>query len=280
MNTLKTTLLMGALFGVFIVLGGVFGGSTGMIIAFVIALVMNFSMYWFSDRMVLSMYRAQELPSAKAPRIHEMVQRLAAGAGIPRPRVYYVPMEVPNAFATGRDPDHGVVCVTKGLLNLLDDREVEGVIAHEIGHIRNRDTLIQCFAAAMGGAIMMLASFARWGAIFGGFGGDDRNNIFELIAMAIIAPVAAMLIQMGISRSREYLADETAARITRNPDGLASALDKISSYSQKSPVSGGNDATAHLFIINPFSKKGLATLFSTHPPVEDRVRRLKSMKVS
>jgi len=278
MNTLKTTLLMGALFGVFIVLGGLFGGGSGMMIAFIIALVMNFSMYWYSDKIVLSMYRAQDLPAKSAPKIHEMVARLAQGAGIPKPRVVYVPMEVPNAFATGRDPEHGVVAVTKGLVNLLDEREIEGVIAHEIGHIRNRDTLIQCFAAAMGGAIMMMASFARWGAIFGGFGRDDNNNLFELLAMAILAPIAALLIQMGISRSREYLADDTSARLTKNPEGLADALQKLGAYSKKYPVRQGNTATAHLFIVNPFKAGGIASLFSTHPPIEDRVKRLRGMK--
>lgn len=277
---LKTTFLMGAMFGLFLLIGGLIGGKGGLIIAFALALVMNFSMYWFSDRIVLSMYRAQELPAEYAPKIHAMVASIANGAGIPKPRVFMVPMPVPNAFATGRDPAHAVVAVTKGLLDILDEKEVEGVIAHEIGHIKNRDTLISCIAAAMAGAIMMLANMAQWAAIFGGIGRDDedRGNIFVLIITAILAPVAAMMIQMAISRSREYVADETAVRLTRNPSGLATALSKLEAVSRKHPLKGGNGATAHLFIINPF-RGGLAGLFSTHPPIQERIKRLDKIRI-
>lgn len=276
MNSIKTVFLMGALFGMFMLIGGLLGGQGGMMMAFIFALVMNFSMYWFSDTIVLKMYRAQELPQDRAPRIYEMVQKLSSRADIPVPRVFYVPMPVPNAFATGRDPAHGVVAVTKGLLEMLDDRELEGVIAHEIGHIKNRDTLISCFAAAIAGAIMMMASWARWGAIFGR---DDDNNIVELIVMAIVAPIAAMLIQMGISRSREYMADEAGARMSRDPQALASALVKISEVAKKHPIRDGNNATSHMFIINPFKAGMISGLFSTHPSVEERVKRLSAMDV-
>jgi heat shock protein HtpX len=273
MNALKTTFLMGALFGFFLLVGGLMGGEAGMAFAFVVALVMNFSMYWFSDRIVLAMYRAKELPPDAAPRITAMVAKLSVAAGIPAPRVYLVPMPVPNAFATGRNPANGVVAVTQGLLEMLDESEVEGVIAHEIGHIKNRDTLISCLAAAMAGAIMMLASMARWAAIFGGR--DNRDNVVTLIATAVFAPIAAMLIQMAISRSREYMADDTAARLTRNPRGLASALAKLETVSKRHPIRGGNSATAHMFIVNPFGGGALAGLFSTHPPIAERIKRLE-----
>lgn len=275
MNTLKTTLLLGALFAFFLFVGGLLGGTSGMVIAFIFAIIMNFSMYWFSDRIVLSMYRAQELTQEKAPEIHAMVSKISVAADIPKPRVYLVPMPVPNAFATGRDPAHAVVAVTEGLLQVLNPQEVEGVIAHEIGHIKNRDTLISCVAAAMAGAIMMLANMAQWAAIFG-FGGrddEDGGNIFVLLLTAILAPFAAMLIQMAISRSREYTADQTAARLTKNPQGLASALAKLEAVSSKHPLHGGNGATSHLFIINPF-RGGISGLFSTHPPIQERIRRL------
>ncbi|HPI76000.1 MAG TPA: zinc metalloprotease HtpX [bacterium] len=273
MNTLKTTFLMGALFGFFLLVGGLMGGEAGMAFAFVVALVMNFTMYWFSDRIVLAMYKAKELPPDIAPRLHAMVAKLSVAAGIPAPRVYLVPMPVPNAFATGRNPANGVVAVTQGLLDILDEAEVEGVIAHEIGHIKNRDTLISCLAAAMAGAIMMLASMARWAAIFGGR--DNRGNVVTLIATAVFAPIAAMLIQMAISRSREYMADDTAARLTRNPRGLATALAKLETVSKRHPIRGGNSATAHMFIVNPFAGGALAGLFSTHPPIAERIKRLE-----
>lgn len=275
MNTLKTTFLMGAMFGMFILIGGVMGGQAGMVMAFLFAVVTNFSMYWFSDTIALKMYRAEELPAARAPGIHELVRRLSHNAGIPVPKIYFVPMPVPNAFATGRDPSHAAVAVTKGLLEMMDDREIAGVLAHEIAHIKNRDTMISCFAATLAGAIMMMASMARWGAIFGG---RDRNRGVELIVTAILAPLAAMLIQMAISRSREYTADETGARISADPQGLAQALGKIGAVAQKYPIQDGNDATSHMFIVNPFGSGGLKGLFSTHPPVEDRIRRLNALK--
>lgn len=277
MSSLKITFLMGCMFGFFILVGALIGGQSGMILAFVIAMAMNVGMYWYSDRIVLSMYKAQELSQSQAPGLHRMVQELSAAAGIPKPKIYLVPMPVPNAFATGRDPDHGVVAVTKGLLDILDEKEIEGVLAHELGHIKGRDTLISCLAAAMAGAIMMLATWARWAAIFGGFGRDSDSNIFELILMAVLAPVGAMMIQMAISRSAEFRADATAAKLTGNPRGLASALRKLETVSQRHPVRGGNMATSHLFIVNPFKAGAIANLFSTHPPTAERVKRLENM---
>ncbi|HOO55607.1 MAG TPA: zinc metalloprotease HtpX [bacterium] len=276
MNSIKTVLLMGILFGLCMFFGGLFGGRNGVVIAFFVALVFNGVSYWFSDSIVLSMYRAKELSPSEAPELHEIVARVAAGAGIPKPRVVLVPMPVPNAFATGRDPDNAVVAVTRALVEMLDRTELEGVIAHEISHIKNRDTLIQCLAAAMGGAIVMLSYTARFAAFFG-LGRDDDNNVLELLILAVLAPIAALLIQMAISRSREFAADEMAARITHNPYGLSNALRKLESVSQRYSIRGGNSATSHLFIVNPF-RGGMASLFSTHPSTEQRIQRLENMQ--
>jgi heat shock protein HtpX len=251
-----------------------------MIIALLIAGGLNFFSYWYSDKMVLKMYRAQPVDRRDAPELYNMVSSLSEKAGLPMPALYIIPQEAPNAFATGRNPENAVVAVTQGLLRYMDRDELAGVIAHELGHIKNRDMLIQTLAATMAGAVMMLASLARWSAIFGGMGGgddDEGGGIIGLLVMSIIAPLAAMLIQMGISRSREYLADSTSAQITGNSEGLARALDKLGSYGKKVPMHA-EPATAHMFIANPLSGQRLSHLFSTHPPIEQRIARLSGKR--
>lgn len=280
-SQLKTALLLGLLTGLILLLGGAMGGRGGLYVAFILALMMNVGSYWFSDRIVLSMYGARELSPADAPALHAMVEELAHNAGIPKPRVAIIPQEAPNAFATGRGPEHAVVAVTQGIMRLLTPEELKGVLAHEIGHVKNRDILIQSIAATLAGVIMYVASMIKWAALFG-FGGNDEeegSNPIAAIGLAIIAPIAAMLIQMAISRSREYLADETGAQLSGTPDKLASALEKLTSWSQQVPMQDGNPATAHMFIVNPFSGQQIAQWFSTHPPVEERVSRLRSMAV-
>jgi heat shock protein HtpX len=274
-NTLKTTLLLGLLTGLILWIGGYFGGRGGMMIAFLFAIIMNFGAYWFSDKIVLRMYRAREVDPSQAPGLHQMVERLAQKAGIPTPKVFVIPSESPNAFATGRNPDHAVVAVTQGILRLMNDQELEGVLAHELGHVKNRDILISSIAATLAGAIMMLASMARWAAIFGGFSRDDDDGggVFGLLFMAILAPIAAMMIQMAISRTREYKADATAAEVAGTPYGLASALEKLGKATERMPMEA-NPSTAHMFIVNPLSGRSVMRLFSTHPPLEDRIRRL------
>jgi heat shock protein HtpX len=279
MNTMKITLLLGLLTGLFLAVGGILGGQGGLVIAFVFAIVMNVGSYWFSDKIVLSMYRAQEVGQQQAPQLHRIVSELAQAAGIPRPKIAIVPVATPNAFATGRDPDHGVVAVTQGILQILNEEELKGVLAHEMGHIKNRDTLIQCLAATIAGAVMMLASMARWAMLFGGVGNrdDGDNNPLVFLAMAIFAPFAALLIQMAISRTREFEADKAGAQFSHNPDALANALVKLHNTVQKHPMRGASPSTSHLFIVNPF-KGGVAGLFSTHPPMAERVKRLRSMR--
>jgi len=277
-NVLRTTVLLAALTALFLVIGGAIGGNQGLFIAFVFALLMNFVSYWFSDKIVLSMYGAREVSVQEAPDLYRLVQRLAQRSGIPMPRVYIIPSDAPNAFATGRNPEHGAVAVTEGILRMLDTDELAGVLAHELGHIRNRDTLIMTVAATLAGAITMLAHMAQWGAIFG-FGRRDEEDsggggMLSLLFMAILAPIAATLIQLAISRSREYFADSTGAAIAGSPSGLARALEKLHYASQRLPMDA-NPATAHLFIVNPLTGGSLVNLFSTHPPIEERIRRLR-----
>jgi len=279
MNNIKTVILLGALTGLFIFIGGLVGGQGGMIIGLVIAGIMNISAYWFSDKIVLSMYRAQPVSETEAPDLHRMVDELCRTANMPKPRLYIMEDDSPNAFATGRNPQHGVVAVTTGLMRLMNREELKGVIAHELSHIKHRDTLIQSIAATIAGAIMVLANMAQWAAIFGG-GGDDEDgggNIISLLLMAIMAPIAASLIQMAISRSREYKADKGAAEMTRHPDGLASSLEKLGHYSRRIPMEASQQ-TAHMFIVSPLTGKSFANLFSTHPPIEQRVERLRAMR--
>lgn len=279
-NSIKTVLLLGVLTGLLMFIGGAIGGRGGIYIAFIFAVILNFGSYWFSDKIVLKMYRAQEVSESAAPELYSIVRTLALKAQLPMPRVYIIPEETPNAFATGRNPSHAVVAVTAGIMRILNKEELEGVISHELSHIKNGDMLISSIAATIAGAIGMLASMAQWAAIFGGGRSDDDDDhggIIGLIAMAIFAPLAAAVIQMAISRSREYLADAGGANITKNPYGLASALEKLSMASQKIPMDA-NPSTAHLFIVNPLTGKSLMNLFSTHPPLEDRIARLRSMK--
>ena len=278
-NTLKTTLLLGLLTGLFVAIGGWLGGQSGMVVAFLMAVVMNFVSFWFSDKIVLRMYGAQPLAESQAPEVHRIVRRLATQAGIPMPPLYLIPSPSPNAFATGRSPQHAAVAVTEGILRLMNEKELEGVLAHELSHVLNRDILVSTVAATLAGAISMLANMAQWSMFMGGSrSDDDRPNPIGLIATIILAPLAAMLIQMAVSRSREYGADATGARMTHNPEGLASALGKLHRATQAVPMQA-SPATAHLFIVNPLSGRALASLFSTHPPVEDRIARLRAMRV-
>jgi heat shock protein HtpX len=277
MNTLKTGFLITLLTILMVLVGGLIGNQGGMVVAFCLALVMNLVSYWFSDKIVLGMYGARPISESESPKLHSIVERLARQAGIPKPRLYFVPGNMPNAFATGRNPDNSAVAVTEGLLHLLDSDEIEGVLAHEIAHIKNRDVLVSTIAATLAGAIMMLANMARWGAIFSGYGSrDDRDNggALGLLIAAIVAPIAAMMIQMAVSRSREYQADETGAKVSGKPLSLANALLKLESAVQHIPAEV-NPATAHMFIVNPLRGGGLLTLFSTHPPIPERVERLK-----
>ena len=277
-NRVKTVLLLTGLTVFFIFMGKFLGGRQGMYLAFILALGMNFFSYWFSDKIVLRMYRAQEVSPEEAPQIHQMVEELAHEAGIPKPRVYIIPDESPNAFATGRNPQHAAVAATQGIIRLLTPVELKGVLGHELGHVLNRDILISTIAATLAGAIMILASMARWGAILGmGRDEEEGGGILGVLVMSIIAPIAAMLIQMSISRSREYLADETGARLTHNPESLARALEKLSLGTQRIPMDA-SPATAHMFIVNPLTGRSLMNLFSTHPPIEERVERLRAMR--
>lgn len=277
-NTLKTTLLLGLLTGLIIGIGGYLGGSQGIVIAFIFAAIMNFGSYWFSDKIVLRMYNAQPVDEAQAPELYAMVRRIAQQANIPMPKVYIIPTESPNAFATGRSPQHAAIAATEGILRLLRPEELEGVLAHELAHVKNRDTLTSTIAATLAGAVMMLANMLRWSAIFGG-SQDDRDRgggVLGLLAMTILAPLAAMLIQLAISRSREFEADATGARIIHNPFPLASALEKLETANEQMPMPATPN-TAHLFIVNPLKGSSFARLFSTHPPLEERIQRLRSM---
>lgn len=281
MNSLKSVLLLGALTGLLMFIGGLFGGKGGVMIAFLFAMVMNFGAYWFSDKLILRMYQAREVTERQAPEVHALVRDLAMRAKMPMPKVYIIPEETPNAFATGRDEAHAVVAVTEGILRILSRDELEGVLAHELTHIRNRDMLIGSIAATLAGAIVMLANMAQWAAIFGGGRSDDEEggggNLVGLILMAVLAPLAATLIQMAISRSREFLADEGGAKISGKPYSLAGALEKLSRASQVMPMEA-KPATAHLFIVNPLTGQAFTNLFSTHPPVAERIARLRSLR--
>ena len=276
MNTLKTAFFLTLLTGLFIVIGDLLGGRAGVIIAFIFALGMNFFSYFFSDKIALAMYRARPVSQEEAPELYAIVKTLCERANLPMPRIYIIPQAAPNAFATGRDPKHAAVAVTQGALELLTREELMGVLGHELGHIKHRDILISTIASTIAGAIMFLADMIRWAAIFGGLSGDDDEHPIILIAMAIVAPFAAMLIQLAISRAREYEADRAGAIYSGNPLYLASALEKLDAYAKQIPFRG-NPATENLFIVNPFSAKGLMTLFSTHPPIEERIRRLREM---
>jgi heat shock protein HtpX len=273
-NTFKTAFLLTALTLLLMFLGRIFGGQNGMLIALVIAAVMNFISYFYSDKIALSMYRAQPVAREELPRAYQIVERLAQKIGIPMPKMYVIPTDSPNAFATGRNPQHASVAMTQGILQLLNDEELEGVLAHELGHVRNRDILISSIAATVAGAITYLAEVGRWGMIFGGYERDrEEGGGFTALLMLILAPIAAFLIQMAVSRSREYQADESGAHYTGNPYALANALAKLDAYSKKLPMQA-TPSTAHLFIIQPFLGQSLMNLFSTHPPVAKRIERL------
>lgn len=281
-SQIKTGLLLGLLTALLVLLGQAMGGKTGLVIALVFAVVMNVGSYWFSDRIVLSMYRAQQLTEADAPGLFDLVRQLTQRAGMPMPKIYLIPQEQPNAFATGRNPANAAVAVTEGLLRLVSTEELAGVLAHEVAHIKNRDILVQTIAAVVGGAITSIATMLQWGAIFGmGRSSDEEGGggmgALGAIAMAIVAPIAAMLIQMAISRSREYLADATGAQLAGNPLPLAGALKKLDDYAHNVPMPGANPATENMFIISPLSGGGVSSLFSTHPPTEERIRRLRAM---
>jgi heat shock protein HtpX len=280
-NMFKTALLLAILTAMLVLIGGAIGGQQGMAVAFVMALVMNFFSYWFSDKIVLAMYSAKPVEEAQAPALYAVLRRLTTRAGIPMPRVYLIPTDTPNAFATGRNPQHAAIAVTEGIMRLLDQEELEGVLAHELSHVANRDVLISTIAATIAGAITYLAHMAQWAAMFGGGRHDDEeggSNPFALILMAVLAPIAALLVQMAVSRAREYQADATGARVAGQPWGLAKALEKLQMAQQVAPMAA-NPATAHLFIVNPLSGRSLMNLFSTHPPLEERVARLRAMRV-
>lgn len=278
MNTFKTVLLMTAMTVLLILVGAFVGGEQGMILAFVISLAMNFGSYWFSDKIVLRMYRATEVAEADQPAYYSAVARLASQAGLPMPKVYVLPGDAMNAFATGRDPEHAAVAVTGGLLRSLQPDELEGVIAHELAHIKHRDILTGTIAATIVGTITFVARMAGFAAMFGGGNRDrrDSNGIAEL-ALLILAPIAAVLVQMAISRSREFAADAAAARITGRPLSLANALRRLQQASERRPLEAASPATAHMFIVNPLSGGGVMKLFSTHPPIEERIDRLSAI---
>ena len=283
MNRFKTTLLLSLLTVLLVVMGGAIGGKGGMIIAFGMAAVMNFGSYWFSDKIVLRMYRAQEITRNENPTFYDMVARLAQRAGLPMPKVYIIPDQSPNAFATGRNPSHAAVAATEGILRILTPEELEGVMAHELGHVKNRDILVSTIAATFAGAISMIGNMLQWGAMMGA-GRDDEEGgglggMIGSLAMAILAPLMAMLIQMAVSRSREYLADATGAEISGKPRALASALGKLQQASRMIPMGAQTPATAHMFIVNPLTGGSLMNLFSTHPPMEERIARLQAMSM-
>jgi len=282
LNQLKTAVLLGVLSGILLLIGALLGGQQGLTIALMFAVLMNFGAYFFSHKIVLMMYRAQELPKNKAPEIHKIIEDICREANLPKPKVYLIPSPHANAFAAGPSPKKAVVAVTEGILKLLTKEELKGVLAHEIGHVKNRDILISTIAATIASVISYVAYMARWAAFFGGSDRENRNpfSIIGLLLMTILAPLAAMIIQLAISRSREYLADERGARLIKNPLPLASALQKLDSASKHVPLMFGSPSTSHLFIVKPFrGGQGLLSLFSTHPSLESRIQRLKAMKL-
>jgi heat shock protein HtpX len=278
-NIFKTGLLLAALTAMLVLIGGAIGGQEGMIIAFVLAAAMNFASYWFSDKIVLTAYGARPIDEAQAPRLHAVVRQLCTRAGIPMPAVYMIPTDTPNAFATGRNPQHAAVAVTEGIMRILSEDELEGVLAHELAHVANRDVLISTIAATLAGAITYLAQMAQWSAMFGGRRDDDEGgtNPIAAILLAVLAPLAAMLIQMAVSRSREYQADASGAQLAGRAGGLINALGKLQMANEAAPMHA-SPATAHLFIVNPLSGQSLMKLFATHPPLEDRIARLRTMR--
>jgi len=276
-NFFKTAFLLTLLTLLLIWLGAAIGGRTGVIVAFCLALILNFVSYWYSDKIVLAIYRAQPAQEAEFPVLFRAVSDLTQAASVPMSKIYIIPTQTPNAFATGRDPNHAAVAVTHGILSVLSEDELRGVLSHEIAHVKNRDILIQTVVATIAGAISMIAYMARWTAFFGGSRGRRGGNIIGILVMSIVAPIVAMLIQLAISRTREYQADESGARISGAPLSLANALRKLTLASKRIPMRGANPNTAHLFIVNPLSGSGLVRLFSTHPPLEDRIARLERM---
>src|SRR5438445_4290913 len=280
-NMFKTAILLAVLTAMLILIGGAIGGRQGMMMAFIFAIAMNFFSYWFSDKIVLSMYGAQPIDEAQAPRLYAILRRLTTRAQIPMPRVYLIPTDTPNAFATGRNPEHAAVAVTEGIMRILDEEELEGVLAHELSHVKNRDILISTIAATLARAITYLAHMAQWAAIFGGRSQDDEeggSNPLVMMLFAILAPIAAMLVQLAVSRAREFQADASGARLAGRTYGLAKALEKIEVAARVEPLPA-NPATAHLFIVNPLTGQSFARLFSTHPPTEERIARLRAMRL-
>ena len=283
-NLIKTGFLLTVLTCLLVLAGGALGGQQGMVIAFVLAFVMNVGSYWFSDKIVLRLYGAQPVDEAQAPGLYRIVRELAAEAKIPVPPIYIIQDDSPNAFATGRNPSHAAVAVTEGILRILSEDELKGVLAHELSHVKNRDTLIMTIAATLAGAITYLAQMAQWAAIFGGGrrsddeGGGGGGGLIGMLLMAILAPIAAMLVQMAISRGREFEADASGARLCHRASGLERALAKLEAAARQEPLNA-TPATAHLFIVNPLTSGALATLFSTHPPIEERIARLRAMRL-
>jgi heat shock protein HtpX len=282
-NSFKTVFLLGLLTGLLLGVGYLIGGQNGLGIALFISVAMNFFSYWFSDKIALAMYSAKPITKAEAPHLYEIVENVCKKANLPVPKIYQIPTDSPNAFATGRNAKHAAIAVTKGIVKLLNKEELEGVIAHELAHVKNKDILVQSVAAMIAGVISYLGAMARFGAMFGGMGGKDDNkggNMIELLVLAIITPIIAMIIQLAISRSREYLADSTGAKIVKSGKGLASALEKLDTSIKNMPLrrTGQTQATAHMFIANPFSGEKAMSWFMTHPPMKDRIKRLNEMK--
>ncbi|MBI4438307.1 zinc metalloprotease HtpX [Candidatus Woesearchaeota archaeon] len=278
-NQLKTVILLGALTGLLLGTGYIMGGQSGLIVALMFSIIMNLATFWFSDKIVLAMYRAKEVTTNDNPKLHRIVGEVCTAARIPKPKVYMIPSDSANAFATGRSPSHAAIACTEGIMKLLTEEELKGVIAHEISHVKNRDILVSTIAATIAGVISYLAHIAQWSAFFGGRDEDSRGNFLGAIVLAILTPIIALLIQLAISRSREYLADETGAKTIRNPQGLAAALQKLEGAATNKPLNMGTEGTASLFIVNPLRGGGLLSLLSTHPPLKERVRRLRAMRV-